>query len=193
MSSSKSFLDIINEHLVSDKTYLPVANMTSFRIQQLASQQDFDIREVAKLIISDPALTAEVLRVANSTFFRGIGEVTTIRDAIVRLGINEVANIVLLQTQRQFYSSKVPVIISMMQVLWKHSVGCAVGSQWIAQHGGFNRLASEAFFAGLLHDVGKLFLLKEIETIKSTGELEINLSRPVLIEVMDILHAQEGG
>jgi HD-like signal output (HDOD) protein len=58
---------------------------------------------VAQMILEDQALSSHVLRMANSAFFGGLSKVTTIRDAIVRLGARQVTNIVTVVTQSQQY------------------------------------------------------------------------------------------
>ncbi len=143
-------------------------------------------------MIRDQAMTSQILRVANSTFYKGMKEVTTVREAIIRLGANEVANIVALVSQRSNFHSKDPMVKSFMDNLWKHSVACAVGANWIAKQSGQQAVVNEAFFAGLLHDVGKLFLFKIIEDLKKKGQLRDDMSRDFIEEVIHNLHTQQG-
>ncbi len=72
MEQEMSLLDIINDHVNSEKTKLPVFNKTSVRIKDEASREDSSIRKIEKLIVCDQALTSQVLKMANSSFFRGI-------------------------------------------------------------------------------------------------------------------------
>jgi HD-like signal output (HDOD) protein len=79
-----------------------------------------------------------------------------------------------------------------MRTLWRHSLGCAMGSNWLAKKCGLNGLAHEAFFAGLLHDVGKLFILTVIDDLKHSDDLDIQPSDALLLEAMNSLHANHG-
>jgi len=192
MVQQESFIEIIDQQLASSNARLPVFNTTALRIQQEIAKQEPDIRLIERLIVSDQSLTAKVLSVSNSSFYKGLNQVATVRNAIVRLGINEVSNIVMLVTHENSFRSKDPFVHGIMRTLWRHSVGCAMGSNWLAKKCGLHGLAHEAFFAGLLHDVGKLFILTVIDDLKHSDDLDIQPSDALLIEAMNSLHANHG-
>jgi HD-like signal output (HDOD) protein len=192
LQQKKFFLEMINDYLTSDKTQLPAFDMTAFRIQQEIAKEDSDIGLIEKLIINDQALTGQVLRVANSSFYKGHVKVSTVRNAITRIGIKEVANIVMLVTQQKNYASKDEFIRVNMDKLWRHSMGCAIGAHWLAQHCEFQRVSHEAFFAGLLHDVGKLLILKVVEDIRRSRKLGFEPSEAFVYDVMSRVHTEQG-
>jgi HD-like signal output (HDOD) protein len=192
MPEQESFIQIIEKQLGSSNTRLPVFNATALRIQQEIAREEPDIRLIEKLIVGDQSLTAKVLSVSNSSFYKGLTQVDTVRSAIVRLGIKEVSNIVILVTHENNFRSKNPLVNELMRQLWRHSVGCAMASNWLAKKCGLNALAHEAFFAGLLHDVGKLFILTVIDDLKHSNELEIRPTDTLLIDAMDSLHTSHG-
>jgi HD-like signal output (HDOD) protein len=192
MDQDKSFIEIVDKHLASSDARLPVFNTTALRIQQEIAKEEPDIRLIEKLIVSDQSLTAKVLSVSNSSFYKGLQQVSTVRNAIVRLGINEVSNIIMLVTHENNFRSKDPFVHGIMRKLWRHSVGCALGSNWLAKQCGLHALAHEAFFAGLLHDVGMLFILTVIDDLKHSNELKAQPSDALLVEAMNTLHANHG-
>jgi len=192
MDQGSSFLEIVNKYLNSNSTTLPVFNKTGMRIQKETAKKDPDTDIIEKLISSDQALTGQVLRTANSAFFQRLFKVSTVRTAILRLGFNEVSNIVMLVTQKANFKSKNPVINETMDTLWRHSVGCAIGAQWIAVNSGYREKSHEAFSAGLLHDMGKLFILSVIDSILQSGKLKNIPSNKFLLEVMVSLHTEYG-
>lgn len=192
MDQDQSFIEIVDKHLASSDARLPVFNTTALRIQQEIAKEEPDIRLIEKLIVSDQSLTAKVLSVSNSSFYKGLQQVETVRNAIVRLGINEVSNIVMLVTHEHNFRSKDPFVHGIMRALWRHSVGCAMGSNWLAKQCGLHALAHEAFFAGLLHDVGMLFILTVIGDLKHANELKIQPSNALLVEAMNTLHTNHG-
>ncbi len=192
MPQQESFIEIIDKQLVSSHARLPVFNATALRIQQEIAKTEPGIHLIEKLIISDQSLTAKVLSVSISSFYKGLNQVATVRNAIVRLGINEVSNIVMLVTHENNFRSKDPFVHGIMRTLWRHSVGCAMGSNWLAKKCGLHGLAHEAFFAGLLHDVGKLFILTVIDDLKHSNDLDIQPSDALLVEAMNSLHANHG-
>ena len=192
MSQDKSFIEIVDKHLTSSDARLPVFNATALRVQQEIAKEEPDLRLIEKLIVSDQSLTAKVLSVSNSSFYKGLQQVSTVHNAIVRLGINEVSNIVMLITHENNFRSKDPLVHDIMRKLWRHSVGCAMGSNWLAKQCGLHALAHEAFFAGLLHDVGMLFILTVIDDLKHSNELKAQPSNALLVEAMNTLHTHHG-
>jgi HD-like signal output (HDOD) protein len=192
MDKQESFIEIIDQQLASSNARLPVFNATAMRIQQEVAKEEPDIHLVERLIVSDQSLTAKVLSVSNSSFYKGLNQVATIRNAIVRLGINQVSNIVMLVTHEDNFRSKDPFVHGNMRALWRHSLGCAMGSNWLAKKCGLHALAHEAFFAGLLHDVGKLFILNVIDELKHSADLDTQPSDALLLEAMNSLHANHG-
>ena len=187
-SEPTSFLKIFKSYLTGKKAVLPAFDATGLKIQQEASKADPDTNAIEKMITCDPSLTSHVLRIANSIYYKGINQVSTVRAAIIRLGSREVANIAILVTQKRTFQSKDPYISKMMQNLWRHSVGCAVSAQWIANRSGLAAKAQEAFTAGLLHDIGKLLILTTTGEIKRAGTIKQNPSDDLLGEVMDNYH-----
>lgn len=192
MNQDKSFIEIVDTHLASSNARLPVFNATALRIQQEIAKDESDLQLIEKLIVSDQALTAKVLSVSNSSFYKGLQQVSTVRNAVVRVGINEVSNIVMLITHESNFRSKDPFVQGIMRKLWRHSVACAMGSNWLAKQCGLHSLAHEAFFAGLLHDVGMLFILTVIDDLKHSNEIEIQPSDALLVEAMNTLHTHHG-
>jgi len=192
MLANSSLAGMIDKFVATKKAKLPVFNSTALRIQKEIAKEEPDGRLIEKLIVSDQSLTGEVLRVSNSSFYKGLSQVATVRDAIIRLGIKEVSNIVTLITLQHNFQSKVPTVHKIMGKLWRHSVGCAIGASWLAKETGFQTISHETFIAGLLHDVGKLFILKAIDDMKTTGEIENSPSDTVMDEVMQNLHADQG-
>lgn len=192
MSQQESFIEIIEEQLTSSNARLPVFNTTAMRVQQEIAKADPDIHLIEKLIVSDQSLTAKVLSVSNSSFYKGLTQVDTVRNAIVRIGINEVSNIVMMVTHENNFRSKDPFVHGIMRKLWRHSVGCGMGSNWLAKKCALHGLAHEAFFAGLLHDVGKLFILTVIDDLKNTDDFDIRPSDSLLVEAMNSLHTHHG-
>ena len=192
MSQARSLIDLIEEKLNDDRTVLPVFDKTGFQVQQEVARPEPDVTRIEKLITGDQALTGQVLKTANSAFYKGLTKVSTVKAAIVRLGTAEISNIVMLATQHKHYTAKDPRIKAMMQKLWRHAVGCAIGAQWAACEFGFKNLAREAFTAGLLHDVGKLLLFSVIETIQREKNVSLHSDEALLSDIMQNFHTEHG-
>jgi putative nucleotidyltransferase with HDIG domain len=192
MNEAKSFIEILMEHVNSDKAQLPPFNRTGLAIQQEMAKPDPDMQIIEKQILRDPAIAGQLLKVANSSFYRGMIEVTTVRNAMVRLGLAEVSNLVTLLTQKQSFSTQDSFIREYMDQLWIHSVACALGAKWIAKECRLPSKMNEAFFAGLLHDIGKAFLLMAIADLKKSGQLGETVPQSFIEEVLDTQHQSIG-
>ena len=192
LKPEKSLIEIADEFISNDKTVLLPFDRNTLRIQQEIGKGEPDTRLIEKLISSDPALTSQVLRLANSAFYKGLTKVTTVRNAMVRIGTTEIANIVSLVTHKKNFYSKDTVVRDILAKLWAHSVGCAIGSQWLALKRGLRDLCHEAFIAGLLHDVGKLFLITTIDEIRASGRITSRPSPELIGELMDSMHTKYG-
>jgi HD-like signal output (HDOD) protein len=192
MGDPASFIEIVDDLIASSKVRLPVFNPTAARLQLEIAKEEPDPRQIEKLIVSDQALTAEVLRYSNSSFYKGLTQVSTVRNAIVRLGVNEVSNIVMTVTHESQFASKDPFRHGIMRQLWRHALGTAVAAHWLARHCGRHGIAHETFFAGLLHDVGKLCILTVVDELMHSGRYKLNPSSALLLEAMDHLHTGRG-
>ena len=192
MQAAQSLVGMIDHFVASNKIKLPVFNATALRIQKEVAKDEPDSRLIEKLIVSDQSLTGEVLSVSNSSFYKGLTQVATVRDAIIRLGNIEVSNIVSMVALQHNFRSKNPTVHKIMGKLWRHSVGCAIGANWLARQTGFQDLAHETFIAGLLHDVGKLYVLKIVDDMKASGEIQDLPSVTVTGELMRQLHTAQG-
>lgn len=190
--SAHSLLQIVEERIAAGQVELPPANRVTQKLQVVTADRNFDMAEVEELITSDQALTADVLRAANSAFYGGLAEITTVRDATVRLGTPEVVRIAILATEKNQFQVRNPVLKALMPDLWSHAVATALGARWLARKLGFADLENEAFIAGLLHDVGNLLLVRVIDDITADGGVEFNLTRPLLLEILDSGHTRHG-
>ena len=128
MAAPISLLDVINRYIAADTLSLPVFNNAAVRLQMELVKPEPDLRVIEQVITSDQALSSQVLKIANSAFYRGLVEVGTVRAAIIRLGMREIGRIVLMAASEQHFRSRDRTIALVMKKLWQHSVGCAYGT-----------------------------------------------------------------
>jgi HD-like signal output (HDOD) protein len=192
MSTDKPLIALVQEHLSGDMSELPLFHSVAIRLQQTLARQDFGIEEVLNLICEDQSLTGKVLKVANSSFYAGLSKVATIKDAIIRLGAQEIANVAMMASQLECYRSSNEILNRYMKALWGHAISCAIGAKWLARKAGYNDISSQAFMGGLLHDIGKLVLLKVLDDITRSGEISICLTNPLIDEILTSMHEEVG-
>jgi putative nucleotidyltransferase with HDIG domain len=117
--------------------------------------EDVDVEQIAKQIARDQALTARVLRVANSSFYGLQKKVSTINEAVVVLGFRSVRSMVLaVGMSGAFRVNNCPVFET--TAYFRHGVATALAARALASLLGQN--PEYAFTAGLLHDIGQLVL-----------------------------------
>jgi HD-like signal output (HDOD) protein len=190
MTPRRSLVEIIEEQCCSDDLRLPIFPAAAVEIQQLIARKDFSLNQISTVICSDQALAGEVLRLANSAFFSGLKKISTIQDAAMRLGAKQVLSCIIMMGQKNLYRSPNKLINGYLESLWKHASACALGTRWLLQKTAYKELAQEGFLAGLLHDIGKLVLLKILESLQSSEQTV--LSEAFILEILESMHAQQG-
>ena len=155
-------------------------------------KREMSAAELATLIEADPVLASEVLRSANSSFFRGLGDVARVRGAIVRLGGRSIAALAVAASQKRVYSASSPRIKNRLVHLWRHASATAYGCRWLANRLGLREREDEAFLAGLLHDVGKLSILRAIEELAGEEASDGLLPDAVIDAALRQLHSGHG-
>lgn len=191
MSTHHSFLEIISRYIESESVVLPVFSSAALQVQQELMKKEPDLKRVEGALAADQSLSSQVLQMANSAFYHGLAEVLTIRAAIVRLGMQEVGRIALMVALQNRFKSKDREFNLIMKQLWQHSVGCALGVRWLAKRLHFEELENHVFFAGLLHDVGKLFVLMVVDQMREKNKA-LSITHALLLESMAGLHADQG-
>lgn len=191
MTEQHSLIEIIKNYIDSGKADLPVFSTSAMRVQQELVKAEPSMQQVEKIISCDQSLSSQVLKIANSSFYKGLAEVLTIKAAIVRLGMQEIGRIVLLAASRNQFRSNDKLLNRIMKQLWQHSVGAALGAYWLGKRCNYVDLAGHAFFAGLLHDVGKLFVVVVLDQLKKGGT-QLQFTEALLYEAINSLHAEQG-
>ncbi|UJP06289.1 MAG: HDOD domain-containing protein [Nitrosomonas sp.] len=127
------------------------------RITELINSGDASNHELEKAISSDPALTAKLLKFANSSYFGYSGKVATINKAIAIIGHKELRNLVIATSVTSTFKG-IPAELVDMDAFWSHSITCGVTARLLTS----NVNSRERFFiAGLLHGVGRLVMFSQ--------------------------------
>jgi HD-like signal output (HDOD) protein len=190
--SNKSLKVLIDERFESDSLQLPVFNRVALELQKFKQSKDVTIQQIAELIMKDQSLASRVLRLANSSFYGGLKSVDTVSAAVVRLGMNRVANLAMVASQLMAHHIQTKAVAHYIPDLWCHSFVCATGARWLAQQTGYDTLAEEAFLAGLLHDIGELFLLKVLDLLARDPEHPVPMTKALVGEVLEAMHHDIG-
>lgn len=182
----------IRRLLTNQPIDLPVFHPIAVRILHLLQTPDFTMTQVTDLANEDQSLAGQILKMANSTLYIGRVRTETVKEAVVRLGGHEIANLAMAASMASLHTSEHPTINSFMQPLWLHSHACALGSRWLARRAGYPQHGDQAYMAGLLHDIGKLYLLKALERLNQMGVAQAALETDLLLEIFAELHVEQG-
>ncbi len=132
---------------------LPPTPVVAVKVVKLMEDPYVSAQLLADAISHDAAVSARILRAANSPMFYAGQKVATLQQALVTLGDDNVKNLVLEASMRAINKSFGLV----ERMLWEESVGCALGGRVIARYLNAED-PEEAFFAGLFHNVGKIVM-----------------------------------
>lgn len=166
---------------------LPTLPEVAIRVRKAASAPNVTAAQLAQLVGADPVLSARLLQVANSPLYRGNKSILNIQTAIARLGNSLVRNLITSVVVSQLFQAQVPSAIKhRLKTTWAHTIQVAAISHVLAHK--FTRLMPEqAMLAGLIHDIGKLPILMQLEMFPGLLENEQTVDR-----LVTLLHPQIG-
>lgn len=137
-----------------------------------------DSRRLARLVHGDPALAAHVLRVANSPAWCGRSRIVTLQQAVARLGMSNLQEIVLCVGMSEVY--RAPGHDQTAREVWRHALATAFYAKLVARTCREN--VEAAFLGGLLHSVGQAVVLRE--AARRAKRKRISVSREEIMEVV---------
>jgi putative nucleotidyltransferase with HDIG domain len=143
--------------LIEDTPDLPTIPRVTMEVAHLVDSPTTSASTVAHALARDQALTAKVLKMANSAFYGAPRKISTVTDAIVLLGMHTIRNMTMAVSCQEVLDREVISYAIRRGDLWKHSMCVGFAAQQIAKKARY-RITEEAFVAGLLHDIGKVLI-----------------------------------
>lgn len=127
------------------------------------SDEDVSFKELGMVIEYDPAVAANILRVANSAFYAGRGRIQNPKDAVVRLGTATLLDIVLGNYLKEL-TVEAPLYSLSENELWMHAAVSSIAVREIKQQvNGSAAVPQAATIAALVHDIGKLIMVRYLK------------------------------
>ena len=177
----------IEQRLTDGKLDLPMLPQVASEVLAQGNQESSDVRRLSDLLHRDQALAGHVLRVANSAAFGGDVPIQSIQQALIRIGLVQMREIVVTVALhgKVFRSGSHQDLIA---ELWRHSTIAGLYAKEIARHLRSN--VESAFVCGLLHDVGKPVVLGMVlDLCRETGE---PATPATCIAALDEFHTRVG-
>ncbi len=184
------------QRLIARVENLPTLPVIASELLGCLDDPDASAAALANLISTDQALATRLLRLANSAYYGFPRRIGTINLAVVVLGFDTVRDLSLslLITDSFFRPAKEMPLD--MDATWRHSVAAAIAGRMLLRSSGAN-VPGEGFIAGLVHDVGKLFLARyfpseysQVISLVRESKLQLLLAEDV---IFGLNHAIVGG
>ncbi len=179
--------------IINEINTLPTFPEHIVEIQRMCDDSKATIQSISARILSDPSLTADVLKLSNSAVFLTGRKVKTVQEALVRIGLKELKNILTVSATRSILSNR----YRRYEMIWNHCNRTAAYALSLASYYGMENLSEQVFVAGLLHDIGSIVLLSIDEDMSSRiariMETHILASSSILEEIsIGISHTEIG-
>ncbi len=138
------------EQIIMTAGDLPTIPVVATKVMQLMEDENSTADDLARVVASDPAVAARVLKISNSSFYGAQRQIQTLPHAIMMLGFVTLKSVVVTASVKQVYH---PYGLT-EKLLWEHSFGAGLAARLIAQE--LRQInPDEAFLGGLFHDIGK--------------------------------------
>ncbi len=166
------------------------------RVNEMVNNPSSSATDIGKVISQDPALTARLLRIANSPTYGLSTQVDTVSRAVAVIGIKRIRDLVLATSTITAFD-KIPNELVTMENFWRHSLYCGLAAHLLAEQRR-SKNAETLFIAGLLHDIGQLVIFRKLPqeakqalllSIEGPDELALHKSER---QIMGFDHAQVG-
>jgi len=175
---------------------IPTLPDIAFRINELVNDPDTSMRQLESVIEMDPMLSSAVLKVVNSSFYGMAREISSLRLALVILGIREIKNLVLSLTVFQSFKDFHLTHSFDYKQFWLHSAVTGQIAKSLAKKL-YLKFEGAEFVGGLIHDIGKIVMLEyDTETYSALLDGEGEPSHPLWTREEDhygFHHGQVGG
>ena len=161
VDSSFVFVQLLGDELASKSFNLPRFPDTALRIQEALKDPDISIDSLSTIVLTEPMLTVRLLRIANSAMMqRGPMEVTDVKVAISRIGLNMVQSAAMSIAADEAFQAPTGSLLSMrLKKIRNHSIKVCALAYVLAKKVPSTCNPDDAMLAGLLHSIGKFYIL----------------------------------
>lgn len=181
---SEALIDRLRE----GKLELPLLPDVAMQVLSMARARDADAHKLADVLQRDQTLAGHVLRLANSAAHAARVPIVSLQQAISRLGLGTLRDMVVAVTVRGKVFA-VAGCADLVRPMWTHALAVGYWAKEIARHRRDN--VESAFLCGLLHDIGNPVVLQAIQEIQR--DQQVRYPRRVLESAMQHFHGVVGG
>ncbi|GGP80643.1 HDOD domain-containing protein [Shewanella ulleungensis] len=168
MSTEHQLLVGLLKKLKDDALVLPTLPEVAMRVQEVVARKDSSLKQVGDIIGQDAAISARIIKVANSALYSRGNKAENISAAVNRIGLVQIKSITTSVAMEQLFISTNEMVWEVMDEVWKTSIevtasSCAMLEIYNKRNPGKKLDRETLTLAGLVHNIGALPVLTEAE------------------------------
>lgn len=179
----------LEREIRAGRVELPVLPKVALEVQDLIDREA-DTTSIVRALEREPSVAASLIRYAHAAVFAGLPDVKDLQQAVMRLGRGAVRNTVVSLSAKGAFGGRTGPYKEIYQTIWLHSITTAIAARRLAGHGGVS--GEVAFLGGLIHDIGKVVVLRGIETLRTKDPKGFVIDDHNITDFMDALHCTVG-
>ena len=193
MSTQNALLTILVEKIKNDTLVLPTLPAVALKVRKAADDPDINLQDMGEVIGQDPSLSARMIKISNSAYMGRAVKVTSISQAVTRIGLRQIKNIATALAMEQLFVSKNELVGEYMKKEWSNTVevvanAMAALQMYIARTKKRELSIDTMTLMSLIHSIGVLPILTEAER-----HTEVFASPSFLDDAIDKLAPKVGG
>ncbi len=193
MSTQNALLTILVEKIKNDTLVLPTLPAVALKVRKAADDPDINLNQMGDVIGQDPSLSARMIKIANSAYMGRAVKVTSISQAVTRIGLRQIKNIATALAMEQLFVSKNELVGEYMKREWNNTVEVVANAMatlqlYVARTKNREMAIDTMTLTALVHNIGVLPILTEAERHE-----EVFASPTFLDDAIDKLAPRIGG
>lgn len=193
MSTQNALLTILVEKIKNDTLVLPTLPAVALKVRKAADDPDINLNSMGEVIAQDPSLSARMIKISNSAYMGRAVKVTSISQAVTRIGLRQIKNISTALAMEQLFVSKNDLVGDYMKKEWAKTIEVVANSMaalqlYISRTKKRDLSIDTMTLMALVHSIGVLPILTEAER-----HTEVFASPSFLDDAIDKLSHRVGG
>ncbi len=168
MSTQNALLTILVEKINNDTLVLPTLPAIALKVRKAADDPDINLNAMGDVIAQDPSLSARMIKIANSAYMGRAVKVSSINQAVTRIGLRQIKNISTALAMEQLFVSKNDIVSDYLKKEWANTVNVVANSMatmqaYVARTKKRELSLDTMTLAALVYNIGVLPILTEAE------------------------------
>jgi len=168
MSTANALRTILIDKLKKDELVLPTLPRIAMKVRDAVADPDSNLNQISAIIAQDAALSARLIRIANTAHYSRAVRVESLQTAVTRIGMRQIKNIVMVLAMEQLFVSKNELIANYLAKTWIRSTDVAAYAMALfsiyKKTNKHTPLQIDTLsLAALLHNIGTLPILTEAD------------------------------